>query len=196
MKNHYVNNTNILPSNYKYLESIDLKNNQRVNNLIQIVFLAIALLMVGFAIIFKLPIKNDLGTVIKILITVLSCVVYMILHELTHGVFIRLFSHKRANYYFRFPYLATGSSSYFNKKSFIIITLSPVIIWGIILGLLLVLLPQYLFLTIYVVIGINFAGASGDYFQVYRFANLDKTALIQDDGKETKIFVLESPIND
>lgn len=159
--------------------------------MIQVLFLFIASIMVGLAFVFKFPIKNDLGTILKNILTIFASVLYMILHELAHGVFIRIFSNKKAKYYFRFPYLATGSTSYFNKRSFIVITLAPVVIWGVILTLLLLIIPQYLFLTFYVVLGINFAGATGDNFQVFHFSRLDKLTLIQDDGKETKIFIQE-----
>ena len=42
----------------------------------------------------------------------------------------------------------------------------------------------------YVVIGLNFAGAAGDYIQVYAFLKLPSQALLQDDGKQTRYFLV------
>ncbi len=116
-------------------------------------------------------------------------IIYMMLHELTHGVFMQILSKKKPNYAFRFPYLTTGSLSYFNKTSFLIIALAPVIILGIILLILIFLVSNTVFLSLYVVLGLNFAGSAGDYAQVYYLSKLPNDVLFQDDGYETKVFV-------
>ena len=113
----------------------------------------------------------------------------MALHELTHGVFMKLLSGVKPVYFARFPFLCTGSTAYFNKKSFIIVALAPVVLWGTFLIAVLLLLPSDFFLSVYIIIGLNFAGAAGDYFQVYATSKLPSSALIQDNGKETSVYL-------
>lgn len=182
-------NVNELPDSYVEKGVIDLKKDKKISLYIQLIFILIAGVMVGLAFIFQFPIKNNLETAQKVILTIGLVFLYMIIHELTHGVFIKFYSKINPKYYFRFPYLATGSNSYFNKKCFIIITLAPVIIWGIISIILIQVLPEQYFLSLYVVIGLNFAGAAGDYVQVYTFSKLPPQALLQDDGKQTRVFL-------
>ena len=191
-KQTWSTNVNELPDSYVEKGFIDLKNDKRINLYIQFIFILIAGLMVGLAIMFQFPIKNDLETFQKIILTIGLVVIYMIIHELTHGMFIKIFSKKNPKYCFRFPYLATGSKSYFNKKCFIVITLAPVVIWGLISIILINILPNQYFLSMYVVIGLNFAGAAGDYIQVYAFLKLPSQALLQDDGKQTRVYLPSS----
>ncbi len=186
-----VNNTIKLPTNYELSHKIDLKKDNKINLLIQIIFVLIALMVVSFAIIFEFPIKNKFNAFENIVITVVLVFLYMIVHELTHGVFIQFISKEKPIYNFRFPFLTTGSNVYFNKTSFIIIALAPVIIWGVILLLALFVVPQYLFMGIYIVMGLNFAGSAGDYVQVINFSKLSNTTLFYDDGKETSVYSLK-----
>ena len=187
-----VNNTTKLPTNYVLSQKIDLKKDNKLSLLIQIIFIIIAAMFVGFAIIFKLPIKNEFNAFKNIVITVGLVFLYMIVHELTHGVFIKFLSKEKPMYTFRFPFLTTGSNVYFNKRSFIIIALAPVIGWGTILLLALFVVPQYLFMSIYIVLGLNFAGSAGDYIQVVSFSKLSNTTLLHDDGNKTSVYSLKN----
>jgi hypothetical protein len=186
-----ISNTNELPKNYRFSHKFDLKTHKKISLLIQVIFMIIALSMVGLAIGFDFPIKSDMKTITKIIITVGLVIIYMILHELIHGVTIQLLSKKKPNYSFRFPYLITGSQSYFNKKSFFLIALAPVIMWGTILLIAILFVSNTLFLSFYIVLGFNFAGSAGDYVQVYYLSKLPSDVLLQDDGYETKVFVVQ-----
>lgn len=102
-------NTKILPKNYVQYHVVDLKNDKKTALAIQGIFLIIAGFMVFIAIHFQLPIKNDLELIYKIIITILLVFIYMIVHELTHGVVIQILSKRKPVYGFRFPYLYTGA---------------------------------------------------------------------------------------
>lgn len=188
-KQKVVSNVHKLPATYVESGIIDLKNDKMISLIIQFIFIFIAGVMVGLAIFFKFPIKNDFEAMRKILLTVSLVIVYMMIHEFTHGAFIKLYSKKSPTYCFRFPYLSTGSKTYFNKKCFIIITLAPVVIWGFICIILINVLPEQYFLSLYVVTGLNFAGAAGDYVQVLAFLKLPPQALLKDDGKQTRVYL-------
>ncbi len=182
-------NTAQLPSNYQLDGKMDLKKDTKVNLAIQVLFVVIAALMIGLAMLLGFPTKNNWGTGVTILVTVAMCVVYMIVHELIHGIFLKWFSGVKPDYFLRFPFFCTGSGAYFNKHSFIIVALAPVVIWGVVLIPMLVLLPADFFLSIYIVTALNFAGAAGDYVQVFAISKLSPACLIQDNGKETNMFM-------
>jgi hypothetical protein len=168
---------------------MDLSKDKKINMYIQILLVLLVAIMIGLAKWFDFPLTGSGNTGVKILITVFMCAVYMIVHELTHGVFVKLLSGVKPTYLVKFPFLCTGSEAYFNKKSFIIVALSPIVLWGISLIFMLLLLPSDFFLSIYIVTILNFAGAAGDYFQVYAISRMHPMALIQDNGKETKVFL-------
>lgn len=182
-------NTPHLPAGYQIHGTLDLKENKKASLAIQLVFVLIVLAMVGLAVWQGFPAPRAWSTGMVILVTVLMAFAYIALHELTHGVAMKAFSGVRPVYLFRFPFAATGSTAYFNKPSFIIIALAPVALWGAVLIALLSWLPAELFTSIYIVLGLNFAGAAGDYVQVYLVSKLPRTALIQDDGKQTRVFL-------
>ncbi|MGI6170095.1 MAG: DUF3267 domain-containing protein [Christensenellales bacterium] len=163
-RQNIVPNTPILPANYQLHGTMDLKKDKKINIGIQVTFILVVVCMIGLAKWLNFPTESNWGTGIRILATVLMGVVYMIVHELTHGVFMKLFSKVKPVYFVRFPFLCTGSAAYFNKKNFIIIALAPVVLWGAFLIAMLTVHPSDFFLSVYIIIGLNFAGAAGDYF--------------------------------
>jgi hypothetical protein len=109
-----------LPPNYTLQSSYDLKSPQ-LNWIIQLIFLVIAGIMVGAAFLFAWIPASSLHGLVVAAITIGLVLVYMSLHELTHGVVLSLLSKTPFRYAFRFPFLTTGSTSYYNKKSFILV---------------------------------------------------------------------------
>jgi len=181
-------NTTNLPTNYELKESFDLKDNKE-NIIIQSIFFIIAGIFVGSVFLFKLSLSSTLNGLVVALVTVALVLVYMTLHELTHGVFISLLSKTKSKYSFRFPFLTTGTAAYLNKTSFIIVCLAPSVVWGIILGIVMLFIPNDLRLSFYILLGLNFAGSAGDYLQVYLVRKFSKSTLIKDDGKTTNIYI-------
>lgn len=125
-----------LPPNYQFNMKMDLKIDKKIYIAIQGLFLFIAAIMIGLAIWLDFPTKNTWSTGVTFLVTVAMCVVYMITHELIHGFFLKMFSGIKPKYFARFPFLYTGSEAYFTQKSFNIVALAPVVIWGILLFVL------------------------------------------------------------
>lgn len=182
-------NSIMLPENYEERGTLDLKKDKKSGLAIQLLFGSIVVLMVVLARWLEFPVDSSWNTAVSILVTVGMAIAYIMVHELTHGIAIRLFSGVRADYFFRFPFVCTGSKAFFNKASFISIALAPVALWGIVLILLLLVLPSDYFLSMYILIGLNFAGSAGDYVQTYMISKLPPSALIQDDGKQSRVFL-------
>ncbi len=176
-----------LPPNYTLQSSYDLKSPQ-LNWIIQLIFLVIAGIMVGAAFLFAWIPASSLHGLVVAAITIGLVLVYMSLHELTHGVVLSLLSKTPFRYAFRFPFLTTGSTSYYNKKSFILVCLVPSVLWGIVLGVLFTVVPSDYRLSLYIVLGLNVAGSAGDYLQVFLAFKTRPKGLIQDDGSITRIY--------
>ncbi len=184
-----IRNTDIVPTGYGARITIDLTTNRKIRVGIQLVFVAIASVMVAFAVVFDFPLSSEFSAWTNVAVIAIACLVYMVFHELTHAGFLRVFSRMRPVFSLRFPYLAVGSRGYLNPRSFITVALAPAMVGGVILVTLQFTVPPEFFLTVYVVTILNFAGSAGDYFQAYVVAKLPQSALIQDDGVVTTVYL-------
>lgn len=117
--------------------------------------------------------------------------VYFLAHEWVHGVFIRLFTGKNAEFGFQ---LKKGmayaySQAYFPRGQYIVIALGPLVVWTVILGLLLKDVPDSWFWYLYVIQIVNVSGAVGDLYVTWLTLGMPKETLIRDNGMEMKYFV-------
>jgi len=177
----------VLPSGYLQYSTINLSDRKTAIK-IQYVFIGVAFLFFVGARLLDFPLSSSYSGWITALITVSLCLAYMFIHELTHGLFIQLISHQKPKYNLSFPYLTTGVDVYLNKRSFIIVCLAPVVIWGLILTGILIMVPEAWFLIVYIVLIVNFAGSAGDYFQFLKALGIPDDALLKDDGHLTVVY--------
>ena len=182
-------NSVTLPADYQAIRKVNLSEDKQINQMIQFCFVFITGLLIIFALWFGLPLSTGTNPFFSFLITVVLVLIYMAFHELTHAVFIKIFSHSRPSFTVRFPFLSVGSQAYFNRKSFLVIALAPGLLWGTVLIILLFLVPDRIFLSLYILLIVNFAGSSGDYIQAYIAFKSPAETLFQDNGKETTLFV-------
>lgn len=187
-----IKNTFTLPAGYKQIAKIDLMNNKRQFLVVNIGAIIIAAVMF-LAALFWHPVSIKLAEggiwllLAKIIIFIAAVLVYMVCHELVHGFFIKLFSGKKAKYGLGLGYAFAGSEAYFNKVSYVIIALSPIVFWGLVLLILNILFPAW-FWVIYGVQIINVSGAMGDFYVTYRMFCLPKAILVQDTGTAMTVF--------
>ncbi|GAA2570117.1 DUF3267 domain-containing protein [Pseudonocardia hydrocarbonoxydans] len=148
----------------------------------------VAAVMVGLGFLLDLPPTGWDGWTTAAA-TALACLLYMAVHELTHGAFLWMLSGVRPTVALRVPYLVTGSRAYLDRRAFVVVALAPVVLWGaVLMVLLLTVAPQFL-LTVYVVTALNFASSAGDYYQACVVARLPRSVVIQDDGTTTRVFL-------
>ena len=114
--------------------------------------------------------------------------VYIILHEAIHGIVIRLYSGRWGSFGFTGLYAFAGSPAYFPKVPYIVIALSPVVIFGVIFVLLNALLPAVWFWPIYLIACGNLSGAAGDLFVTFRFLGMPRDILVKDEGVVVEVF--------
>ncbi|MFK5689369.1 DUF3267 domain-containing protein [Ornithinimicrobium sp. LYQ92] len=182
-------NTRELPSSYRMHESVDLKENGKVAVLIQVISVLVAVAMMGLAVVQDLALASGWSSAVTVAVTLFSCVVYMAAHELTHGAFLWALTGARPQFSVRLPYLTTGNEAYLNKRSFVVVALAPLLVWGVVFVLLLLLAPQDLLLTTYVLLVLNLASSAGDVVQAIAAARFPAAALIRDNGHDTTVYL-------
>jgi hypothetical protein len=183
-----------LPADFAPILSIDLQKQKKLAVLVNVLAFVIAVLMVVIGI-FAVPDAKlfDFSAGYGVYFGRLGVLVgglfaYIILHELVHGIFMRLFSRQRVKYGFTGLYAFAGSDAYFDKASYIIIALAPVIVWGAVLAVLCALLPPLWFWPVYLIQINNFSGAAGDFYVTARFLFLPRDILVRDTGVAMTVF--------
>lgn len=186
--------TMTLPENYEEILSVDLKNNKRLALFVNLLAVGIAVI---FAVIgaFSVPIaalfdmSRGLGIyALRFLVMFAGTVAYIVLHELVHGIFIRLFSHEKPFYGYTGLYAYAGSHAYFGKVEYIVIALAPIVVWGIVLAILCFLLDAAWFWVVYLIQITNLSGAAGDLYVFFRFLKLPREILVGDSGTAMVVY--------
>lgn len=184
-----VQDTSVLPSPYRVHRTVDLKTDKKFALAVQGLFVLVAFLAVAAALLLDLPLASGWGPLVTIPVTLVACLVYMAVHEATHGVVLHLLTKVRPSYAMRFPFLTTGSHVYLTRRSVVIAALAPAILWGIVLSVALFTVPADYRLTAYILLALNFAGSSGDYVEVALAVRQQRGALLQDHGSKIHVFV-------
>lgn len=186
-----------LPEHYKEIYSIDLQKDKKMSVLVNLLALVIAAILV-VPMHFAVPISTLFGVEsgmqgywIRYGAMLALMVLYMILHELVHGIAMKLCGTKKVKYGFTGMYAFAGSKDYYDKKSYIFIALAPVVLWGIVLAVINPFVPVEWFWVVYLIQVINLSGAAGDLFVTVKFSRLPKDILVQDYGVGMKVYSKE-----
>lgn len=183
-----------LTNEYKELYSINLQKDKKIAIIVNVVALMIAALMIismNFFVPISLFFNVESGLInyfIKFIVFIGSMVGYMCLHELVHGVAMKAFGTKKVRYGFTGMYAFAGSDDYYDKKSYIIIALAPIIVFLFIFAAINLIVPREWFWIVYFLQVINVSGAAGDLFVTAKFMNMPKDILIKDFGVEMKVY--------
>ena len=109
-------------------------------------------------------------------------VAYIVLHELVHGITMKLVGTKKVKYGFTGLYAFAGSKDYYDKSAYITIALAPVVVWGIVLAIVQCFTPASWFWVPWFVQVTNISGAAGDAFVTGKFSKMPKDILVTDYG--------------
>lgn len=183
-----------LPEGYKEIYSIDLQKNKKMSLIVNALSLFIAA-VITVPMIFVVPIStlfnmdDGYGPYLIRFGSILALIVlYMVLHEIVHGIAMKMCGTKKVKYGFTGLYAFAGSDDYYDKKSYIFIALAPIVVWGIILGIINLFVPTEWFWVIYLIQITNISGAAGDLFVTVKFSRLPKDILIKDYGVGMHVF--------
>lgn len=186
----------VLPEDYGEIYSLNLQKDKRTAIIVNLLALAIAAVM-AISMNFFVPVTSvfDMsGGIVRYFLRfaalIVLMVLYMVLHELVHGIAMKLCGTKRVKYGFTGLYAFAGSEDYYDKKSYIFIALAPIILWGTVLAAVNFFVPTEWFWIVYMIQLINISGAAGDLFATVKFSRMPKDILIQDSGVSMRVFYI------
>lgn len=189
-----------LPVGYKKAFTMDLEKDKRLSLLVNGISLAICLVM-GivmhlFVPVFQLVMPQEgepfWAGLPRVGVAFVALFAYIFLHELTHGVAMKLFGATKVNYGFTGVYAYAGSNAYFYKGAYILISLAPIVIWGIVLVIANLLVPYNWIWTIYFIQIMNVAGAAGDFYVAIKLARSPSDVLVYDEGVGMVVYSTEA----
>lgn len=187
----------VLPEGYKEIFSVNLQKNKKTAVLINTVAVVIGLVM-GISMHFHISIatlfdmEKGLGAYsLRFAALLILNLIYIILHELVHGITMKICGTKKVKYGFTGIYAFAGSSDYYDKRNYIIIALAPVVLWGIVLGIINAFVPEDWFWVVYLIQIANISGAAGDMYVTAKFSKMPKDILVTDNGVEMKVYSKE-----
>ena len=186
----------VLPEDYGEIYSLNLQKDKRTAIIVNLLALAIATVM-AVSMNFFVPVTSvfDMsGGIVRYFLRLAALIVlmvlYMVLHELVHGIAMKLCGTKRVKYGFTGLYAFAGSEDYYDKKSYIFIALAPIVLWGTVLAAVNFFVPIEWFWIVYMIQLINISGAAGDLFAAVKFSRMPKDILIQDSGVSMRVFYI------
>lgn len=186
----------VLPEDYGEIYSLNLQKDKRTAIIVNLLALAIAAVM-AVSMNFFVPVTSffDMsGGIVRYFLRLAALIVlmvlYMVLHELVHGIAMKLCGTKRVKYGFTGLYAFAGSEDYYDKKSYIFIALAPIVLWGTVLAAVNFFAPTEWFWIVYMIQLINISGAAGDLFAAVKFSRMPKNILIQDSGVSMRVFYI------
>lgn len=185
---------NSLPAGYREVCRIDLQKDKKLALLVNGAALLIGAVMIvpmhfhiSIATLFDLS-EGFVPYLLRFLCMLLGLTLYIILHELVHAAAMRLSGTQKVNFGFTGLYAFAGSADYYDRPHYILIALAPIVVWGVVLGLLCALVPPAWFWVVYIIQVTNISGAAGDLYITYRMAKLPPDLLVQDSGVRMTVF--------
>ncbi len=188
------------PQGYKLSQTIDLQNNKKqfflVNGAALLMAAALVVPMAFFVPIMKLftITSFDFGGlliyILRFAALAIGSFVYILLHEFTHGITMKIFGAKKVKFGFNFIYAYAGSKDeYFKKWPYIIIALAPVFVFFIIFAAICPFIYNTpWFWVVYFWQVQNISGAMGDIIVSLMLLNKPKNSYIQDSGTSMRVF--------
>lgn len=187
-----------LPEGYKEIKNVDLQKDRKTALVVNGIAIAIGVVMVLLGLLIE-PIGSlfDMSGgfaayIIRFAALFIGLIVYILLHEAVHGIFMKKFSGQKVKYGFTGLYAYAGSDAYFDRRHYIIIALAPIVIWGIALALLNIFFSTGgWFWVIYIIQIQNISGAAGDIYVSAMFSRLPDDILIKDTGVSMTVYSKE-----
>lgn len=186
-----------LPQGYREILSVDLQKNKKLMLLVNGIAIVLAVLMLAVGI-RLVPVSTlfdmsaGMGAYFaRFGVLLVSLVLYMVLHELTHAAAMKLCGTKKVRFGFTGMYAFAGSDDYYPKLPYIAIALAPIVLLGIIIAVVNALVPESWFWVVYIVQITNISGAGGDLYVTLRFAALPGDILVRDYGVGMHVYSKE-----
>lgn len=186
-----------LPENYKQIFAVDLQKDKKMMILINVIAIVIAVVLavpmhfhISIATLFDM--SSGLGAyAVRFVVLLAALVVYMVLHELVHGISMKMCGTEKVKYGFTGMYAFAGSEDYYDKRSYIFIALAPVVLWGVVIGIVNAFVSPAWFWVLYILQITNLSGAAGDLYVTVKFSKYPKNILVLDNGVSMTVYSKE-----
>jgi hypothetical protein len=183
-------NYKALPKGYRYAATLDFMRNRK--QMKAVVWLSLALIVVPTLVgLLFVPVRSSwrwmLGRWYRWPALLAALVLYIPLHELTHGAVMFALSGVKPSFGVKLPYAYAGSTAWFDRRSHVITALAPLIVWGAVLFILMITLPPRWFWPLLIVQISNLSGSAGDIYCAWVLMKMDGDLLIQDTGTRMRV---------
>ncbi len=187
-----MNSVEKLPRGYEEIYQMDLQNNKQQMFLVNALALLIVAAMAAPLFIGKnRELLLEFFHLSRMAAFFVGVIVYLLLHELVHGIFMHRFGRLKPKYGFTGMYAYAGSEAYFCRRHYIIIGLSPIVIWGVVLAVLQITVPASWALTVYWIQITNISGAAGDLYVTWKMLRMPPDILVRDSGVAMTVYSRE-----
>ena len=180
----------IVNSGYEVVKSLDwgeIKIPKAIN--ISILILAVISVWIGQYYVSLIELV-DLFKVVPLLILAIPLLVilYIAIHEFLHGILMKYYSGIIPQYGFSGPFIFAKSEAVFHKNAYMIITLAPMIILGVISAVFCFIMSGAgIWFAIFTWV-INLYASRGDIQAVLLLKGLPSTYGIKDDGDSLQLY--------
>lgn len=186
-----------LPKGYVCIRQIDLQRDKKTAWIVNVVALAVMVAMVLAAVLLEPVEPRPAGAALWFegMLLIAGIIVYMVLHELTHGVLMKYYSSINPTYGFSGLYAYAGcAQAYFDSSSYIIIAFAPIVLLGVALIVLMLCFPKW-FWVLYIIQTINVSGSVGDFYVVGLLMRMPGGTLVNDTGYAMTFYAEEGARN-
>lgn len=184
-----------LPDGYELTKEVDLKKDKKLA-----VWLNAASLVLAAAVLIPVmqcrpltltfgPNQNWFAAMAPLPASLLFMILYVFAHELTHGFFFKQYSRQKVTYSFHFLFASAGSPDYYyDKKAYLVIGLSPIVLLGLLLCIPLFFLQGLWFWSVFMVQVVNIGGAAGDLYVAGLLLTMPGDILVNDNGMRMRFY--------
>lgn len=184
-----------LPEGYRAFETVNLQTDKKTAALVNGAALGVSVVLAvighGFVPIRSFfSMEQGLGVYfLRLFVMLFGMIAYMVLHELTHAAAMKAYGAGALRFGYTGLYAYAGSEGdYFDKRSYRVIALAPLVVWTLLLTIPLILVPASWFWVVYLIQISNIAGAAGDLYVTFRFAPLPEDILVRDTGLDMTVY--------
>ena len=181
-----------LPEGYREFKTVDLLKNKKemlTVNLAALLLGAVMVLPAALLVPFHAYHKELLYNIFVPLLFLAALFLYILLHEAVHGVFMKKLSNVKPYFGFKgLMYAYAGSTAFFDKRSYMLIAMAPVVLLGLVLLLANLLLPVAWFWFVYIIQIVNISGAAGDIYVMNIIRKAPADTLVCDAGVSMKLY--------
>ena len=178
-----------LPKGYREALCLDLQNDRKLNRHIFCFSLVIIFTMGWYGNTVRPIARYFRGNFDQVAYMFLGTILYMILHEMIHAVFMHLFSGVSAHLKTSGLLALVRSEVYFDRTRYLIIALAPIVIWGIVLGILCSRFQNTKwFWTFYFIEIMNISSAAPDLYMMAKLLKFPADILVQDSGTTLNVY--------